>query len=92
MAEQRSNRRRKKIRYKNLSFKLSADEYAQLIRYCRKHKLTPNKLIKKSLRIYVKQIGPLTDPVITPVSKNQLTIFDLGATDSVIIAKTPQNQ
>lgn len=87
MAAKHSNRRRKKIKYKNLNFKISAYEYTQLVRYCKKHKITPNKLIKKSLRIYVKQFGPLIDHVAAPVSNNQLTIFDLGAGDSGIVAK-----
>ncbi len=88
MTVKHNNRRRKKIKYKNLNFKISAYEYTQLVRYCKKHKITPNKLIKKSLRIYTKQFGPLFDHVVTPVSDNQLTIFDLGAGDSGIVAKT----
>lgn len=77
--KKRAKARRKKVRYKNLEFKLSLHEYALITRYCRKHKLTPNKLIKKSLRIYMERFGPLLDHVPAPVSDNQLTIFDAGA-------------
>lgn len=77
--KKRTKSKRKKVRYKNLEFRLSSIEYAQITRYCRKHKLTPNKLIKKSLRIYMQRFGPLLDHVPVPVGDNQLTIFDAGA-------------
>ncbi|NLN95879.1 MAG: hypothetical protein GX128_06900 [Bacteroidales bacterium] len=79
MAQKLSKSRRKKVKYKSLSFKLSNKEYNRIARYCKKHKLTPNKLIKKSLRTYVSHIGPIIDQEELPVSENQLTIFDFGA-------------
>lgn len=74
-----TRRKRKKIRYKSLSLKLSAVGYARLQRYCSKHQLTPNKVIKKALRVYLERFGPVLDHAYVPVSENQLTIFDAGA-------------
>lgn len=78
MAVKRS-KRRKKIKYKSISLKVSARQYSVLQRYCAKHKLTPNKVLKKALRVYMERFGPIMDHVPLPVSEKQLTIFDVGA-------------
>lgn len=73
-----ARRKRKKVRYKSLSLKLSTISYAKLQRYCQKHRLTPNKVMKKALKVYMERFGPVMDHQV-PVSENQLTIFDAGA-------------
>jgi hypothetical protein len=74
-------KRRKKIKYKSISMKVSANQYSTLQRYCAKYKLTPNKVIKKALRVYMDRFGPVLDNHSVKVSENQLTIFDAGAED-----------
>jgi len=79
MAQKKTKRRKKKVKFKGLSFKISANQYKLLQRYCTKHKTTPNKVIKKSLTVYMERFGPVLDHIPTVVSDNQLTIFDAGA-------------
>jgi hypothetical protein len=76
-------KRRKKIKYKSISMKVSANQYSTLQRYCSKHKLTPNKVIKKALRVYMDRFGPVLDNHTVKISENQLTIFDAGADEAV---------
>jgi hypothetical protein len=78
----RRTKRRKKIKYKSISLKVSANQYSLLKFYCAKHKLTPNKVIKKALRVYLDRFGPVLDNHSVKVSENQLTIFDAGADDA----------
>jgi hypothetical protein len=75
----KSKKRRKKIRYKSISLKVSANQYKTLQRYCSKHKLTPNKVFKKALKVYLERFGPVLDGQTIRVGENQLTIFDAGA-------------
>ncbi len=46
-------KRRKKIKYKKLVFKLSAKQKKSLENYCKARKTTPTKLIKKSINRYI---------------------------------------
>ena len=77
------SKRRRKIKYKSVSLKVSAKQYDLLKRYCAKHKLTPNKVVKKALRVYLERFGPVLDNQTVKVSENQLTIFDAGADEAL---------
>jgi hypothetical protein len=46
-------KRKKKIKYKKIVFKLSAKQKKSLENYCKARKTTPNKLIKKSISRYI---------------------------------------
>jgi len=46
-------KRKKKIKYKKIVFKLSANQKKSLENYCKARKTTPNKLIKKSISRYI---------------------------------------
>jgi len=83
-----TRRKRKKVRYKSLSLKLSTLSYAKLKRYCQKHRLTPNKVLKKALKVYMERFGPVVSNNHVPVGENQLTIFDAGADYPVISGDT----
>jgi hypothetical protein len=77
-------KRRKKIKYKSISLKVSANQYNNLQRYCAKHDLTPNKVFKKALRVYLERFGPAIDNHTVKVSEKQLTIFDVGADEATV--------
>ncbi len=46
-------KRKKKVKYKKVVFKLSAKQKKSLENYCKARKTTPNKLIKKSISRYI---------------------------------------
>ncbi len=75
MADKKKKTRKKKIRYKTLAVKITREQFEVVDRYCRKHKLTPNKLMKKALWIYIDRFGPLLDIPENHVSDNQLSLF-----------------
>lgn len=76
------SKRRRKVKYKSVSLKVSAKQYNAIKLYCARHKLTPNKVIKKALRVYLERFGPVLDNQTVKVSENQLTIFDVGADEA----------
>jgi hypothetical protein len=49
----KKKKRKKKIKYKKIVFKLSAKQKKSLENYCKARKTTPNKLIKKSISRYI---------------------------------------
>lgn len=67
--------RRKKHKYKVVSFKLSAKQMKSLKNYCRARKTTPTKLIKKSIRYYTDNFSEEV-PRKYYVTSNQLDIFE----------------
>lgn len=75
-------KRRRKIKYKSISLKISAKQHDVIKVYCAKYKLTPNKVIKKALRVYLERFGPVIDNQTAKIGKNQLTIFDAGADEA----------
>ncbi len=77
MALKRKSRRRKKIKFKRIEFKMTTLQYDRLKRYCSKHKLTPVRLVRKALNVYIDRFGPELDHIRIPVGKNQLSIFDI---------------
>ncbi len=57
---------------------MTTGQYSRLSQYCRKHNLTPVRLVRKAVNVYLTRFGPELDHVRIPVGKNQLTIFDVG--------------
>ncbi|MDP2424454.1 MAG: hypothetical protein U1C46_11350 [Bacteroidales bacterium] len=82
MPSKKKLHRRKKIRFRKITFKMTTGQYERLTRYCKKHHLTPVRLVRKALNVYLDRFGPELDHVRIPVGKNQLTIFDAGAESS----------
>lgn len=68
--------RRKKIRYKRISFKITTKQKEIIQDYCKAKRTTPIKLFKKSIKFYMdrNQSLPKQD---YHISKNQLRLFDL---------------
>ncbi len=64
-----------KIRYKKITFKLTAKQKKSLENYCSARKTTPNKLIKKSIKRYINGFDKNV-PDEYYVTENQLGLFD----------------
>jgi len=67
-------KKRKIIKYKAVTFKLSAKQMKSLKNYCRARKTTPTKLIKKSIRNYTEHFSNVV-PEKYHVTHNQLDMF-----------------
>jgi len=75
--------RRKKHKYKVVSFKLSAKQMKSLKNYCRARKTTPTKLIKRSIKYYTGNFSKEV-PRKYYVTSNQLDIFDDSEGDKTL--------
>jgi hypothetical protein len=70
-------KKRKKIRYRKIEFKISDQQKKLIDRHCRSRKITPVRMIKYAINDYLKKYASdLPEEVV--VSKNQLKLFDLG--------------
>jgi len=73
----KKKKKAKKTKYRKFAFKLSTKEI-QLIEMCSKqNKSTPNKIIKKAIREFLKRNLNKTATEQSPVSENQMDIFDI---------------
>ncbi len=75
--------RRKKHKFKVVSFKLSAKQMKSLKNYCQARKTTPVKLIKKSIRYYTDNFSEEV-PRKYYATSNQLDIFDDNEGDKTL--------
>ena len=71
---QRKSKKRKKIKYRKVVFKLSATQKKSLDNYCAARKTTPNKLIKKSISRYINNFSKNV-PEECFATENQLDLF-----------------
>jgi len=67
--------KRKKIRFRSISFKLSENQYRSMTNYCKARKITVIKLIKKSLSRYTEGFETEIPKHIYPAG-NQLDLFN----------------
>jgi hypothetical protein len=67
-------KRRKKVRYKEVSLKLSKNQQRSLVNYCTARKTTPNKLIKKMIRRFL-NFNSKEVPAESFATANQLDLF-----------------
>ncbi len=75
--------RKKKTKYKVVSFKLSEKQMKSLKNYCRARKTTPTKLIKKSIRYYTENFSEQV-PQKYYATANQLDIFEDSSGDKTL--------
>ena len=71
----RKSKKRKKIKFKRITFKLSTKQKKSLDNYCSARKTTPNKLIKKSIDRYINNFAK-SIPEEFSISENQLDLFN----------------
>lgn len=70
--------KRKRVRFRNITFKFTAQQKGRVDAYCRKHGMTPVRMYKKAIMHYLTTNGygnnyhPDPEP-----AKNQMSIFDL---------------
>jgi len=66
--------KRKKVKYRKMTFKLTEVQYRALLVYCRRYKTTPVRylktLVNKQVERYKQELPPSTI-----VSENQLELF-----------------
>jgi hypothetical protein len=67
-------KRRKKVRYKEVTLKLSKNQLRSLDTYCKARKTTPNKLIKKMIRRFL-TFNSKNIPEESFATANQLDLF-----------------
>ena len=68
-------RKRKPIRFRQISFKLTEGQKAALDRYCRTYQTTPIRFIKALVNSHVERYRPDAPPP-SYVTENQLELFD----------------
>jgi hypothetical protein len=71
------SKKRKKIRYRKLVFKVSAQQKKQMDRYCKLKHITSVRMIRKALNEFLERhADEIPEEII--VSKNQLKLFELN--------------
>lgn len=74
MTPTKSKRGRKKVKYKTITFKVTARQKKSLQNYARSRHTTPNKIIKKALKPLLENyVGLVVNQ--QQVSANQLQLF-----------------
>lgn len=86
----KGTKRRKKVKFRKITFKVSGNQYCALQNYCTKHKLTSNKVIRKALKVYLERFGPVIEKHPVKISEKQLTIFDAGA-EAIEVSRIDQS-
>jgi hypothetical protein len=66
-------KRRKKVRYKEVTLKLTKNQERSLVSYCEARRTTPNKLIKKMIRRFLNYSKGV--PEESFATANQLDLF-----------------
>ncbi len=59
MPPKRTNKKRKPIRYKSITIKLTTTQKRSLERFARSRRTTPNKIIKKAIRPFLENYADL---------------------------------
>lgn len=71
----KSGKSRKKVRFSTITLKLTAKQKRSLVNYCKIHRTTPNKLIKKNIRPYLEKYADFNPEVRRKELINQLELF-----------------
>jgi len=74
-AKQKKKKKRKPVRYKTITLKITARQKKSLERYARSRRTTPNKIIKKAIRPLLVNYSDL-EFTLSNEKVNQLNIFD----------------
>ncbi len=70
-----AKKKRKKVKYKTISFQLTSKQKKSLTNYCKARKTTPTKLIKRMIRKYIDKYATEV-PKDYYVTENQLDLFE----------------
>lgn len=77
MGSGRRKKARKVTKFRKVEFKLSQKQYRSLMNYCKARKITPIKLIKKSIYRFTSEYETFVPPQYY-VSEKQLELFEGG--------------
>ncbi|MCF8302784.1 MAG: hypothetical protein K9I94_05855 [Bacteroidales bacterium] len=69
-----SSSKRRKVRYRKITFKLSTKEKSVIDRFCRTNGITPNKFYKTAIREYLQNNSEMKEADF--ILENQLKLFD----------------
>ncbi|MBC8436246.1 MAG: hypothetical protein H8D88_01635 [Bacteroidetes bacterium] len=75
MSIKRANKKRKPIRFKSISIKLTTRQKRSLERFAQSRRTTPNKIIKKAIRPLLENYADL-EVNMTNEKINQLQLFE----------------
>jgi hypothetical protein len=70
-------KKRKPIRYKSITFKLTARQKKSLDNFCKARRSTPIKAIKTAIRPLIENYATSAPPELSFVTPNQLELFTL---------------
>lgn len=73
----------KKRKFKKISFKLSSRQINTINRFCKTHKTTTNKVIKKAIRDFLDRNADLSEEEEYYISENQLRLFDIVEEENI---------
>lgn len=70
--------KRRRVRFRNITFKFTVQQKRRVDAYCKKHDTTPIRLYKRAIMHYLTTNGYGDNYHLEPEpAKNQMTIFDL---------------
>ena len=72
----------KKRKFKKVSFKLSSGQINTINKFCKTHKTTTNKVIKKAIRDFLDRNADFSEEEYY-ISENQLQLFDIVEEENV---------
>jgi hypothetical protein len=75
MPKPKAKKKRKPIRYKTITFTVTAKQKKSLVNFCRSRKTTPAKVIKKSIRPLLQNYSNLEVSKLPAGKVNQLQLF-----------------
>lgn len=69
--------KRKAVKYKSVAFKFTSYQKKRVEAYCRKNGVTPIRMYKKAIMLYLTNNGYGDHYTVHEPAVNQMTIFDL---------------
>ncbi len=76
MAAKKTKMKRKGLRYKTITLKVTSRQKRSLINFCKARRTTPNKIIKKAIRPLLQNYTNL-EVTVHAEKVNQLELFEL---------------
>ena len=75
MPRKKANKAKKPVKFKTITFKVTARQKKSLVNYCRLRHTTLNKAIKKAIRPLLENYGGIEVPVTPKTRVSQLELF-----------------
>jgi hypothetical protein len=75
MARKKVKKKKKPLKFKTITLKITARQKRSLSNYCKSRRTTPNKLIKKAMKPFLQNYADL-EVNVSAVKVNQLALFE----------------